>query len=81
MIAKIRKILKENLNIPPDKVQLGTIILDDLGLDSLDFVELIVALQDEFHVKIPDKEAMKLRTIKDVIALLESKGAKNVTDR
>lgn len=73
MIDRIKKVLHENLNIDPNKIAPTTHVLDDLGLDSLDFVELVMSLEDEFKVKISDEEVMNVKTIQDVINLLKKK--------
>lgn len=69
---RVKKIVIESLKIDdPSKVTENSSIADDLGADSLDTVELIMELQDEFGCEIPDEDAEKLSTIGDVIAYVE----------
>ena len=55
----------------PDAVKLESKIIEDLGADSLDVVELVMALEEKFEVEIPDSEAEKLKTIQDVVTFVE----------
>ena len=71
MLEKIQEMLAEALNIPADKVTPDAKIVDDLGADSLDVVELLSQLEDEFGIIIPDEEVEQLVTVADVVAALE----------
>ncbi|NLI61379.1 MAG: acyl carrier protein [Clostridiales bacterium] len=64
---KIKGIIVEQLGVEADEVTLEASFIDDLGADSLDIVELIMALEEEFDMEIPDEEAEKISTIGDVI--------------
>lgn len=71
MLEKIQVMLAEALNLPAEKITPDSKIVDDLGADSLDVVELLSQLEDEFSVVIPDEEIEKLVTVADVAAALE----------
>lgn len=73
MLEKIKPIIAETLNIDEIAITLEVRLKDDLGIDSLDAVELIMGLEDEFDVKIEDIEAQAFVTIADVVNLLEDK--------
>ena len=65
---KVKKIIAEKLSVDLDEVVPEASFVDDLGADSLDLVELIMSMEEEFDVEIPDEEAEKLVTVGDVIA-------------
>ena len=67
MLEKIKSIVSEQLNISPDKITPESSIIDDLGADSLDVVELVMALEENFGVEIPDEEAEKISPIGDIV--------------
>ena len=71
--AKVKQIIAEKLGVSEDKVTPQASFVDDLGADSLDQVELIMALEDEFDMEIPDEEAEKLKTVKDALDYIDSK--------
>jgi len=71
MLEKIQEMLADALNIPVEKVTPDAKIVDDLGADSLDVVELLSQLEDEFGIVIPDDEVEQLVTVADVVAELE----------
>ena len=66
------KLLAEKLRLPKEKVKAETKIVEDLGYDSLDTVEMLMTLEEEFNVRIPDEEAIKLKTVGDVANYLEN---------
>ena len=72
MLEKIKSIVSEQLNISPDKITPESSIIDDLGADSLDVVELVMALEENFGVDIPDEEAEKISTIGDIVTYIEN---------
>jgi acyl carrier protein len=72
MLDKIREIVSKELKVDLEKVNLDTHFLNDLGADSLDAVELMMAIEDAFDVVIPDEEAQNFNTVKDVITFLEN---------
>ena len=68
----VRDVVVEQLSVAPDAVKLESKILEDLGADSLDVVELVMALEEKFEVQIPDSDAEKLITINDVVSYIET---------
>jgi len=73
VMQKITKVIVEKLGVTEDKVKPEAAFAEDLGADSLDQVELVMALEDEFDIEIPDDEAEKLKKVGDVIAYVQSK--------
>ena len=69
---KIKTIIAEQLQIDEHQVTPDASFMDDLGADSLDTVELIMALEEEFDMEIPDSEAEKIRTVKDALDYMEA---------
>ena len=69
---RVKDIVVEQLGVSADQVNPGAKFVDDLGADSLDTVELIMALEEEFGIEIEDEEAEKLQTVDDVIKYIES---------
>ncbi len=65
--TKIKQIVVEQLGVKEEDVKPESSFIDDLGADSLDTVELVMALEEEFELEIPDEEAEKIRTVQDVI--------------
>ena len=70
---KVKKIVVEHLGVEEAKVTPEASFIDDLGADSLDTVELVMAFEEEFGVEIPDDAAEKIATVKDAIAYIEDK--------
>jgi len=64
---KVKKIICDQLNVPEEEVVLDASFVDDLGADSLDQVELIMAIEEEFDISIPDEDAEKIRTVQDAV--------------
>ena len=74
---KITEIIVEQLGVKPEEVVPEASFVDDLGADSLDTVELVMALEEEFGIEIPDEDAEKIQTVGDAIRYIEEKaGAK-----
>jgi acyl carrier protein len=69
---RVTDIVVEQLGLERDKVKPESKFVDDLGADSLDTVELVMALEEEFDIEIPDEEAEKIATLRDAIAYVES---------
>jgi acyl carrier protein len=70
--AKVTEIIVEQLGVDADKVTLEASFVDDLGADSLDVVELVMAFEEEFNVEIPDEAAEKIATVKDAVEYLKA---------
>ena len=73
---RVIKVVAEQLGLKENEVKLESRFVEDLGADSLDTVELVMALEEEFGIEIPDEEAEKLQTVGDVIKYIEDKGSK-----
>ena len=73
MLDKIKSIVADQLGVDESQVTEDASFVDDLGADSLDTVELIMAFEEEFDVEIPDEDAQKIKTVKDVIDYLNAK--------
>jgi len=71
--ARVREIIVNELGVEPEKVTDDASFVDDLGADSLDTVELVMAFEEEFGVDIPDEDAEQMRTVGDAIAYLRDK--------
>ncbi|MGI6705408.1 MAG: acyl carrier protein [Clostridia bacterium] len=69
---RVRDIIVEQLGVEADEVTLESSFIDDLGADSLDIVELIMALEEEFDMEIPDEEAEKVTTVGDVVDYIKN---------
>jgi acyl carrier protein len=69
---RVKKIVVEHLGVEADKVTEEASFIDDLGADSLDIVELVMAFEEEFGVEIPDDAAEKIATVKDAISYIDS---------
>ena len=69
----VKAVVVEQLNVNPDEVKEESKFVEDLGADSLDVVELVMALEEKFDIEIPDDEAEKIQTVQDVINYIESK--------
>jgi acyl carrier protein len=70
---RVKKVLVEQLDVSEDEVTESASIVDDLGADSLDVVEIIMGLEEEFDVEIPDEDAEKITTVKQIIDYVEEK--------
>jgi acyl carrier protein len=68
---RVKKIVVEHLGVEADKVMMDASFIDDLGADSLDIVELVMAFEEEFGVEIPDDAAEKITTVGDAVKYIE----------
>ena len=73
LLDDIKEVVVEQLSVNPDEVKEDAKFVEDLGADSLDVVELVMALEEKFDIEIPDDEAEKIQTVKDVVDYIESK--------
>ena len=71
--AKVKKIISEQLGVPEADVKPEASFVNDLGADSLDTVELVMALEEEFGVEIPDEDAEKIATVQNAIDYIKAK--------
>ena len=71
---KVKDIIVEQLSVNAEQVNPEAKFIEDLGADSLDTVELVMAFEEEFSIEVPDEEAEKLQTVGDVIAYVEKSG-------
>ena len=69
---RVKKIVVEHLGVEADKVTEDASFIDDLGADSLDIVELVMAFEEEFSVEIPEDAAEKIATVKDAVSFIEA---------
>ena len=68
---KVRDIVVDQLGVEPDEVAIESTFIGDLGADSLDIVELIMAFEEEFGIEIPDEAAEKIKTVQDVVSYID----------
>ena len=73
---RVKKIVVEHLGVDAEKVNAEASFIDDLGADSLDTVELVMAFEEEFGIEIPDDDAEKITRVKEAIEYIESHGKK-----
>ena len=71
IFEKIRDLLAEQLDIPADSITPGSDIIDDLEADSLTVLDMVMTLEDEFDIEIPDEDVEKLRTVGSVVSYVE----------
>lgn len=69
---KIRTILSEQLSVEEDKITLSSNIIDDLGADSLDLVDMAMTVEDEFGIELPEEMLEKVQTVEDVINYIDN---------
>ncbi len=69
---RVKKVVEEQLSVNPDQITREASFIDDLGADSLDTVELVMALEEEFGIEIPDEEAEKITKVGEAIDYIES---------
>ena len=72
VLEKVKMILSNQFDVEEDSITPETNIADDLGADSLDLVELIMALEDEFEVEVPDDEIENIKTVGELVKYIES---------
>lgn len=72
VFEKVRNILAEQLDVEQEKITMESLIADDLGADSLDVVDLLMSLEDEFEIEIPDEEIENIKTVGNLVNFIES---------
>jgi len=70
---RVKKVVVNQLDVSEDEVTAEASFIEDLGADSLDQVELIMAFEEEFEIEIPDEDAEKIRTVQDAVGYIDSK--------
>lgn len=73
MLTEIRNRIAQQLNIPVDSITADSKLVDDLKADSLDIVELVTSLEEEYNIEISDEDIKNIRTVGDVVRFIESK--------
>jgi acyl carrier protein len=73
VFEELKKIIVEIKDIPEDEIQLESKFAEDLEADSLDIVEMLMLLEEKFEIQIPEEEAAKLKTVKNVVDYVEAK--------
>lgn len=71
--SRVKNVIAHQMNIDVDNINDETVLADDLGADSLDLVELTMAIEEEFNGEIPDEDADKLKTVGDAVKYVEAK--------
>ncbi len=71
IFEKIREIICEQLELEESNVTLDSVLLEDLGADSLDLVDLVMTFEDEFDMEIPDEELENIKTVGDIVRFIE----------
>lgn len=74
-IDTVKNIIAEQLDLDADDITMQASIMEDLGADSLDVVEILIAFEDEFDVKLPEEEVEKLKTVGDIVKYIEDRMA------
>lgn len=73
ILEKVIEILAEELDLDKEEIKVENNLQDDLGADSLDVVEIVMALEDEFNIEIPDEDTANIKTVNDIVKYIESK--------
>lgn len=71
-IEKVKSILADQLEVSEEEIKPESVLIDDLGADSLDVVEIVMALEDEFEIEISDEETAKIKTVQDIVTYVDS---------
>jgi len=72
IFEKLKSIVAEQLDVEPEKVTMDSSITEDLGADSLDTVDLVMAIEEVFDIQIPDEAVEKIKTVGDIVNYIES---------
>lgn len=71
MFEKVREMLAKQLNLSLDKITMESDVVKDLGADSLDVVELLISLEDDYGISIPEDDIVNVKTVKDIVEMIE----------
>ena len=71
VFEKVKRIFVEQLDANENDITMDSVITDDLGADSLDLVDLLMSVEDEFDVKVPDDDVLKIKTVGDLVRYIE----------
>ena len=71
MFEKVRDMLAKQLNLKPEAITLESDVVKDLGADSLDVVELLISLEDDYGISIPEDDIVNVKTVKDIVDMIE----------
>ncbi len=71
MVEKVTKLLAEQLNIDAKTIKPTSRVVEDLGADSLDMIEMLMSLEDNFGISVPDDKVASLKTVNDIVAFIE----------
>ena len=74
VIDKVKEIIVDQLGVDAEEVTMEAAFVDDLGADSLDVVELVMAVEEEFSIEIPDEDAEKITNVSEVVNYIETRG-------
>ena len=69
---KVKELIIDQLDVEEDAVKMESVIIDDLGADSLDVVDLVMSIEEEFDMEIPDEAVEKIKTVGDIVSYIES---------
>lgn len=72
MFEKVRKVISAQLKTEEEKITLNSNIKEDLGADSVDILQMLMTLEDEYNVQIPDEKLIKFNTVNDIVEYLDS---------
>jgi len=72
MFEKVRDMLAKQLNLKPETISLDSDVVKDLGADSLDVVELLISLEDDYGISIPEDDIVNVKTVKDIVDMIEN---------
>jgi acyl carrier protein len=71
VLGRVKRLILDQLDVKEDEIALGSRFIDDLGADSLDIVELIMAIEEEFEIEIPDEHAERITSVGDAVAYIK----------
>lgn len=72
-LEKVKTLLSNQLGVGEDRIKLESRVLEDLGADSLDVVELLMILEDDFGVEVKEEDAVKIKTVADIVNIIDAK--------